>query len=309
MPSGSGDISVVVGDGSRRMTYAELAAVRAISVQSARRLVLRHRWPKQIGNDGFVRILVPLSALSPVRDDTTTPDDTTTSVTATSQRHEVDPEPESWGELLLRQAWEPTLLYRHYDAQGVLLYVGSISLDIVNRLDAHRKKPDSWYRQISRILVENFATRIEARQAERAAILAEKPLYNDRTRLRVVPDELPSIPVLQPFGDAEILHRQHGTIEVVPVRRVTPTSGETRAIDLLREELAKAHDRAGRTERQLEDARRQIEEARQRIEDLRVQLTDATSASLFNSDSAVTLRRQLDQLKAHRLPWWRRWLG
>jgi hypothetical protein len=57
------DISLAVGDGARRMTYAEIAAVRGISVSSARRLVLRHRWPRQVGNDGVVRVTVPLEAL------------------------------------------------------------------------------------------------------------------------------------------------------------------------------------------------------------------------------------------------------
>jgi hypothetical protein len=58
------DISLAVGDGARRMTYAELAAVRGISLPSARRLVLRHHWPRQTGNDGVVRVTVPLTALA-----------------------------------------------------------------------------------------------------------------------------------------------------------------------------------------------------------------------------------------------------
>lgn len=55
------DISLAVGDGSRRMTYAELADVRGISVTSAERLVRRRRWGRQVGNDGVVRVLVPLT--------------------------------------------------------------------------------------------------------------------------------------------------------------------------------------------------------------------------------------------------------
>jgi hypothetical protein len=54
------DISLAVGAGARRMTYAELAAVRGISATSAERLVRRRRWPRQAGNDGVVRVLVPL---------------------------------------------------------------------------------------------------------------------------------------------------------------------------------------------------------------------------------------------------------
>jgi hypothetical protein len=49
-----------IGDAVRRMTYAELAAVRGISVPSARRLVLRQGWPRHVSNDsGLVRVLVP----------------------------------------------------------------------------------------------------------------------------------------------------------------------------------------------------------------------------------------------------------
>ena len=55
------DISLAVRDGARRMTYAELAAVREISALSAERLVRRRHWPRQTGNDGVVRVLVPLT--------------------------------------------------------------------------------------------------------------------------------------------------------------------------------------------------------------------------------------------------------
>jgi len=55
------DITLAVGDGARRMTYAELAAVRGTSQASAQRLVRRKHWPRQVGNDGVVRVLVPLT--------------------------------------------------------------------------------------------------------------------------------------------------------------------------------------------------------------------------------------------------------
>jgi hypothetical protein len=55
------DISLAVGDGARRMTYAELADVRGISAASAERLVRRRRWSRQVGNDGVVRVRVPLA--------------------------------------------------------------------------------------------------------------------------------------------------------------------------------------------------------------------------------------------------------
>jgi hypothetical protein len=52
-----------------RMTYAELAAARSISLDAARRLVLRKRWSKQIGNDGLTRALVPAEYAEPVGGD------------------------------------------------------------------------------------------------------------------------------------------------------------------------------------------------------------------------------------------------
>jgi hypothetical protein len=57
------DISLAVGDGSRRMTYTELADASGISLTSARRLARRHHWPRQAGNDGIVRVTVSLGHL------------------------------------------------------------------------------------------------------------------------------------------------------------------------------------------------------------------------------------------------------
>jgi hypothetical protein len=54
------DISLAAGDGARRKTYAELAQAREISLALARRLARRHHWPRQVGNDGVVRVIVPL---------------------------------------------------------------------------------------------------------------------------------------------------------------------------------------------------------------------------------------------------------
>jgi hypothetical protein len=54
------DITLAVGDGARRMTYDELAQARGISLGSARQLSRRHRWPRQVGNDGIARVTVPL---------------------------------------------------------------------------------------------------------------------------------------------------------------------------------------------------------------------------------------------------------
>ncbi len=54
-----------------RVTYAELAKARGVSIAAARKLTLRHRWPKQIGNDGLTHVLVPVEFMEDSgRDDT-----------------------------------------------------------------------------------------------------------------------------------------------------------------------------------------------------------------------------------------------
>src|SRR4051795_10498793 len=47
-----------------RVTYAELARARGVSMAAARRLAQRHRWPKQVGNDGLSHVLVPATYLA-----------------------------------------------------------------------------------------------------------------------------------------------------------------------------------------------------------------------------------------------------
>src|SRR5215211_2764936 len=49
---------------SVRVTYAELARARGVSMAAARRLAQRHRWPKQVGNDGLSHVLVPATYLA-----------------------------------------------------------------------------------------------------------------------------------------------------------------------------------------------------------------------------------------------------
>jgi hypothetical protein len=48
---------------TRWLTYAELAESRGIDKASAIRLCLRRKWPRQKGNDGTVRVAVPLTAM------------------------------------------------------------------------------------------------------------------------------------------------------------------------------------------------------------------------------------------------------
>lgn len=60
---------------TKPLTYAELAEALGITPASAKRLAIRRGWPKQLGNDGKARVMVPLERLErPVPDDTTSDD-------------------------------------------------------------------------------------------------------------------------------------------------------------------------------------------------------------------------------------------
>ena len=69
-----------------------------------------------------------------------------------------------------------TDLYRHFDEEGRLLYVG-VSFGTIARLQQHRVH-SHWYGQIRKVTVQKFASRVAAHKAERRAIAEEKPLYN-----------------------------------------------------------------------------------------------------------------------------------
>lgn len=69
-----------------------------------------------------------------------------------------------------------TALYRHFDADGTLLYVG-VSITPLRRLEAHREQ-SHWVRRIASVRVEWFSSRAAAMIAEAAVIKAERPLYN-----------------------------------------------------------------------------------------------------------------------------------
>jgi GIY-YIG catalytic domain len=67
-------------------------------------------------------------------------------------------------------------LYRHFEPNGDLLYVG-VTLSILGRTGTHLKKAP-WKHSIYMIVIEPFETREELLDAERIAILTEFPKYN-----------------------------------------------------------------------------------------------------------------------------------
>ena len=68
-----------------------------------------------------------------------------------------------------------TYLYRHFDAENSLLYVG-ISLSAINRLSQHRRS--AWADQIVNVKVEQYPSRHAALVAEFIAIQTECPKHN-----------------------------------------------------------------------------------------------------------------------------------
>jgi len=69
-----------------------------------------------------------------------------------------------------------TELYRHFDNENALLYVG-ISLSTFKRLSQH-KDHSQWFNKVSRVTIEHFPTREEAIAAEKKAIKTEDPKFN-----------------------------------------------------------------------------------------------------------------------------------
>lgn len=69
-----------------------------------------------------------------------------------------------------------TELYRHFDNNNNLLYVG-ISLSSVHRLSQH-KDHSHWFKEISKVTIQRFLTREEALKAEAQAVFSENPKCN-----------------------------------------------------------------------------------------------------------------------------------
>ena len=78
-------------------------------------------------------------------------------------------------------------LYRHFDENDRLLYVG-ISVDALSRTIQHKRS--AWWGEVATITIQRFATRDEALRAEAEAIRCERPKHNkalaDREAPRIV---------------------------------------------------------------------------------------------------------------------------
>lgn len=71
---------------------------------------------------------------------------------------------------------KPAALYRHFNIDGELLYVG-ISVSSLVRLTKHRNE-SSWFGEIAVVKIEHFPSRPAALRAEAKAIREERPKHN-----------------------------------------------------------------------------------------------------------------------------------
>ena len=72
---------------------------------------------------------------------------------------------------------EPCDLYRHYDKEWNLLYVG-ISLNAIKRMIDHRSQSREWFDEIAFTQRKVYPSRAEAEKAEAIAIRNENPKWN-----------------------------------------------------------------------------------------------------------------------------------
>ena len=68
-------------------------------------------------------------------------------------------------------------LYRHFDTDGKLLYVGISINAAMSRLATHRTNSE-WFDQIAAVSIERFDSKEKALGAERLAIKSERPAFN-----------------------------------------------------------------------------------------------------------------------------------
>lgn len=85
--------------------------------------------------------------------------------------------------------YRPYNLYRLYNSDNVLLYVG-VTMNLRERLSVHVRRA-KWREEITSSSIEYFADLDEALIAEKKAIADENPLYNIKCnpRIKVPPDK------------------------------------------------------------------------------------------------------------------------
>jgi len=124
-----------------------------------------------------------------------------------------------------------TELYRHFDSDNALLYVG-ISLSTFTRLSQH-KDHSQWFKKVSRVTIQHFPTREEAIAAEKAAIKTEAPMFNiahKKTMREILQDQkLAQIETRKEFEKSNCIQRYVQYQAVYPLDSVRDILHMTRA--------------------------------------------------------------------------------
>jgi len=289
------DISLAVGDGARRMTYTELAQARGMSQASARRLVRRHAWAKQIGNDGVVRVTVPLGQVrtGPGSSRANVPENGEFSgpgqASALSHGSRPTPVPD-----------RPT--------------PGPGTAPVSDGTDLMAQAMDGLRQQL--VIANDHAERAERRADELQALLTEErrqaqtsaPDIKGVVR-EVIREIAGAAPPDDGDGDGEALRTLESAIAALREQVDYAQSGlvaERQRADELQVALTEERRRVEAGRQLVEDGRKRIDELQQRVDELHTALADAVTAERIAAGEAAALRAIVTGLRAR--PWWRRWL-
>ena len=279
------DITLAVGDGARRMTYAELAIVRGISAASARRLVLRHRWPRQTGNDGVVRVTVPLTALRKIPETVDFPDTTTPgSITTT----------------------DPVL------PDSVSHVTDAMTVEYASTTDAAAAAAVTTTDPLTVIAIQTLSQAVDMLREDlgiaNSFLLAERERAG-RAERRV--DELQGLLTEERRQAQTSAPDIRGIIKEV-IREIAgaapPDNGDDdrERLQTLESTIAALREQVEYAQSGLAAEQQRAEQAEHRVDELLVALADARTAALITGYEAAALRTQL-ALLTERRPWWRRW--
>ena len=279
------DITLAVGDGARRMTYAELATVRGISAASARRLVLRHRWPRQTGNDGVVRVTVPLTALRKIPETVDFPDTTTPgSITTT----------------------DPVL------PDSVSHVTDAMTVECVSTTDAAAAAAVTTTDPLTVIAIQTLSQAVDMLREDlgiaNSFLLAERERAGQAER-RV--DELQGLLTEERRQAQTSAPDIRGIIKEV-IREIAGAAppddrdDDRERLQTLESTIAALREQVEYAQSGLAAEQQRAEQAEHRVDELLVALADARTAALITGYEAAALRTQL-ALLTERRPWWRRW--
>ena len=92
---------------------------------------------------------------------------------------------------------KPTSLYRHYNKDDQLLYIG-VSLSAYARLSQHKANSE-WAKSSVKMTTETFDNREDALKAEKNAIINECPLFNVTHKIQEVDVEIANKEILAAY--------------------------------------------------------------------------------------------------------------